>query len=130
MKKEGVALFLSLNIEVTQNRLVFILLRKAGIVMKPRLFPIPLDLGKLLFLDSLGKSIEIRIPYVPEYNDGQIEGIAHGRGNERVNGYVKKPHRLSRPLTHLIVNYAIQTNANEKKRRYLNQGISALKICK
>jgi pyruvate-formate lyase-activating enzyme len=27
-------------------------------------------------LDSLGKNIEIRIPYVPEYNSDQIEKIA------------------------------------------------------
>ena len=33
-------------------------------------------LENLLYLDSLGKNIEIRIPYVPDYNDGQIESIA------------------------------------------------------
>ena len=30
----------------------------------------------LKYLDSLGKDIEIRIPYVPGYNDGQIKKIA------------------------------------------------------
>ncbi len=34
-------------------------------------------LENLLYLDSLGKDIEIRIPYVPEYNSDQIEKIAH-----------------------------------------------------
>jgi pyruvate formate lyase activating enzyme len=34
-------------------------------------------LENLLYLDSLGKNIEIRIPYVPDYNDGQIEKIAN-----------------------------------------------------
>ena len=33
-------------------------------------------LDNLLYLDSLDKNIEIRIPYVPEYNFGQIEKIA------------------------------------------------------
>ena len=33
-------------------------------------------LENLKYLDSLGKNIEIRIPYVPEHNDGQIEKIA------------------------------------------------------
>ena len=33
-------------------------------------------LENLLYLDSLGKNIEIRIPYVPEYNADQIEKIA------------------------------------------------------
>ena len=28
------------------------------------------------YIDSLGKEIEIRIPYVPEYNSDQIEKIA------------------------------------------------------
>lgn len=28
-------------------------------------------------LDALGADIEIRIPYVPEYNGGEIEGMAH-----------------------------------------------------
>jgi pyruvate formate lyase activating enzyme len=31
----------------------------------------------LLYLESLGKDVEIRIPYVPEYNSDQIEKIAH-----------------------------------------------------
>ena len=35
-----------------------------------------LILDNLLYLDSLGKNIEIRIPYVPEYNSDQIEKIA------------------------------------------------------
>lgn len=34
-------------------------------------------LENLEHLDSLGKTVEIRIPFVPEYNDGQIEKIAH-----------------------------------------------------
>ena len=34
-------------------------------------------LKNLKYLDSLGKNIEIRIPYVPEYNDGEIEKLAH-----------------------------------------------------
>ena len=33
-------------------------------------------LENLMYLDSIGKDIEIRIPYVPDYNDGQIEKIA------------------------------------------------------
>lgn len=33
-------------------------------------------LENLKYIDSLGKSIEIRIPYVPNYNDNQIEKIA------------------------------------------------------
>ena len=33
-------------------------------------------LENLQYLDSLGKDIEIRIPYVPDYNDGQMEKIA------------------------------------------------------
>ena len=33
-------------------------------------------LENLKYLDSLGKNIEIRIPYVPEYNSDQIEKIA------------------------------------------------------
>jgi pyruvate formate lyase activating enzyme len=33
-------------------------------------------LENLCYLDSLGKNIEIRIPYVPDYNDTQIEKIA------------------------------------------------------
>lgn len=36
-----------------------------------------LILENLKYLDSLGKSIEIRIPYVPGYNDDQIEKIAN-----------------------------------------------------
>ena len=35
-----------------------------------------LILENLKYLDSLGKSIEIRIPYVPEYNSDQVEKIA------------------------------------------------------
>ncbi len=35
-----------------------------------------LILENLKYLDSLGKSIEIRIPYVPEYNSDQMEKIA------------------------------------------------------
>lgn len=34
-------------------------------------------LENLIYLDSLGKSIEIRIPFVPDCNDSQIEKIAH-----------------------------------------------------
>ena len=33
-------------------------------------------LENLKYLDSLCKKIEVRIPYVPDYNDGQIEKIA------------------------------------------------------
>ena len=33
-------------------------------------------LENLLYLDSLGKSVEIRIPYVPGYNDTEMEKIA------------------------------------------------------
>ena len=33
-------------------------------------------LENLKYLDALGKAIEIRIPYVPDYNDGQIEEIS------------------------------------------------------
>ena len=33
-------------------------------------------LDNLLYLDSIGKKIEIRIPFVPAYNDGEIERIA------------------------------------------------------
>ena len=33
-------------------------------------------LENLKYIDSLGKKTEIRIPYVPEYNSGQIEKIA------------------------------------------------------
>ena len=33
-------------------------------------------LENLRYLDSLGKKIEIRIPYVPEYNDGEMEKMA------------------------------------------------------
>lgn len=35
-----------------------------------------LILENLTYLDSMGKNIEIRIPYVPDYNDNQIEKIA------------------------------------------------------
>lgn len=34
-------------------------------------------LQNLLYLDSLGKDVEIRIPYVPEYNADQTTKIAH-----------------------------------------------------
>ena len=34
-------------------------------------------LENLKYLDGQGKTIEIRIPYVPDYNDGEIEKIAH-----------------------------------------------------
>lgn len=33
-------------------------------------------LENLRYIDSLGKRIEIRIPFVPGYNDGEIDGIA------------------------------------------------------
>jgi len=33
-------------------------------------------LENLKYLNSIGKDVEIRIPYVPDYNDGQIEKIA------------------------------------------------------
>lgn len=35
-----------------------------------------LILENLLYLDSQGKALEIRIPYVPNYNDAESEGIA------------------------------------------------------
>lgn len=38
-------------------------------------------LENLRYLDRLGKDIEIRIPYVPGYNDDQIEKIAHFLAN-------------------------------------------------
>ena len=34
-------------------------------------------LENLKYLDEQGKNIEIRIPFVPDYNDGEIEKIAH-----------------------------------------------------
>ena len=34
-------------------------------------------LENLKYLDGQGKTVEIRIPYVPEYNDGEIEKIAN-----------------------------------------------------
>ena len=33
-------------------------------------------LENLIYLDSIGKDIEIRIPYIPDFNDSQIEKIA------------------------------------------------------
>ena len=33
-------------------------------------------IDNLKYLSSLGKAVEIRIPYVPDYNDGEIEKIA------------------------------------------------------
>ena len=33
-------------------------------------------LENLKYIDSVGKSIEVRIPYVPDYNDNQIEKMA------------------------------------------------------
>ena len=33
-------------------------------------------LDNLAYLDSLGKTVEIRIPYVPDFNDGEVEKIA------------------------------------------------------
>ena len=33
-------------------------------------------LENILYLDSIGKDIEIRIPYIPDHNDCQIEKIA------------------------------------------------------
>ena len=35
-----------------------------------------LILENLFFIDSLDKKIEVRIPYVPEYNDGEMQKIA------------------------------------------------------
>ena len=35
-----------------------------------------LILDNIKYLDSLGKMIEVRIPYVPEYNDNQLEKIS------------------------------------------------------
>ena len=34
-------------------------------------------LENLKYLDSLGKAIEIRIPLVPDYNDGEVVKIAN-----------------------------------------------------
>ena len=34
-------------------------------------------LDNLLYLDEVGANIEIRIPYIPQYNDGEIEKIAN-----------------------------------------------------
>ena len=33
-------------------------------------------LENLRYLDAKGKNVEVRIPYVPDLNDGEIEGIA------------------------------------------------------
>ena len=33
-------------------------------------------LENLLYLDSLGKKVEIRIPFVPDYNDGEMKKLA------------------------------------------------------
>ena len=38
-------------------------------------YPNDVILDNLKYIDNCGKDIEIRIPYVPEYNDGQIEKI-------------------------------------------------------
>ncbi len=38
--------------------------------------PNGLILENIKYIDSLGKAIEVRIPYVPEYNSGEIDGIA------------------------------------------------------
>ena len=38
--------------------------------------PNGLVLENLQYLDSVGAAIEIRIPFVPNYNDGQMEKIA------------------------------------------------------
>ena len=35
-----------------------------------------LILENLLYLNSVGANIEVRIPFVPDYNDGQMEKIA------------------------------------------------------
>lgn len=35
-----------------------------------------LILDNLTYIDAMGKPTEIRIPYVPEYNDGEIEALA------------------------------------------------------
>lgn len=36
-----------------------------------------LILENLKYLDTIGKTVEIRIPFVPEYNDGEMEKTAH-----------------------------------------------------
>ena len=38
--------------------------------------PNDIILDNLRYLDSIGKAVEIRIPFVPGYNDGEIEKIA------------------------------------------------------
>ena len=40
-------------------------------------------LENLKYLDSLGKKIEVRIPFVPEYNDGEIEKIGQFLSNRK-----------------------------------------------
>ena len=35
-----------------------------------------INLEKLKFIEETGKKFEIRIPYVPKYNDGEMEKIA------------------------------------------------------
>jgi pyruvate-formate lyase-activating enzyme len=55
-------------------------------------------LENLKYLDLMGKDIEIRIPYVPDYNDRQIEKIAHRRRNTKSHGNNKKHHKFCCPL--------------------------------
>ena len=54
-------------------------------------------LDNLLYLDSVGAEIEIRIPFVPDYNDTEMEAIAHFLSPLRhVRGVKVLPyHRLS-----------------------------------
>ncbi len=56
-----------------------------------------LILDNLQYLDSLGKQTEIRIPYVPGYNDDQIDRIA---------GFVKSLHNVRRVKVLPYHNYA------------------------
>ncbi len=54
-------------------------------------------LDNLLYLDSVGAEIEIRIPFVPDYNDTEMEAVAHFLSPLRhVRGVKVLPyHRLS-----------------------------------
>ena len=56
-----------------------------------------LILNNLMYLDSLGKHIEIRIPYVPGYNEDQMEKIA---------AFVKTLHNVEKVKVLPYHNYA------------------------
>ena len=51
--------------------------------------PNALVLGNLKYLDSLGAEVEIRIPYVPDYNSGEIEAIARFIGELHCVGKIR-----------------------------------------